>query len=138
MTMQPDEPFRVRVVVPSEPSIVRVVIPAQPAVTRRVERGDIGPSGLSAYQVWLSLGHVGSMSDFIVSLKGDPGNAHTTAIAQPSPSAVWTLTHGLNRYPSVTLVDTAGDQFLADISFPDANTITVRLAAPTAGTAYLN
>ena len=55
-----------------------------------------------------------------------------------TPLVIWTLAHGLNRFPSVTLVDTAGDQVGADVSYLDANTIQVSFGSPTAGSAYLN
>jgi hypothetical protein len=69
---------------------------------------------------------------------GRPGNSFTEVIAQPVPALVWTLRHDQNRYPAITLVDTANDQIIGDISYLDANTARVRFGAPTAGTAYLN
>lgn len=36
-------------------------------------KGDTGDDGLSAYQVWLSLGNIGTEQDFINSLKGEKG-----------------------------------------------------------------
>lgn len=36
-------------------------------------RGPRGDDGLSAYEIWLSLGNVGSEVDFIESLRGMPG-----------------------------------------------------------------
>lgn len=112
-----DGPFRVRVVVPADPAVVRVATPADPAIIHRVEVGPIGPEGP----------------------RGAPGpGLSTTIIAQSEPSAVWTLAHGLGRFPSVTLVDDAGDVFGASIRYPDANTVVVTLNAPTGGTAYLN
>lgn len=35
--------------------------------------GPAGPDGRSAYDVWRALGNVGSLADFIASLKGEPG-----------------------------------------------------------------
>jgi len=37
------------------------------------EKGDKGDDGLSAYEIWLSLGNSGTETDFIASLKGDKG-----------------------------------------------------------------
>jgi len=37
------------------------------------EKGDKGDDGLSAYEIWLSLGNSGTETDFIASLKGDRG-----------------------------------------------------------------
>ena len=38
------------------------------------EKGDPGQDGLSAYQLWLSAGHTGSINDFLESLKGPKGD----------------------------------------------------------------
>ncbi|MDE6678902.1 MAG: hypothetical protein K2K02_07660, partial [Ruminococcus sp.] len=37
------------------------------------EKGDKGDDGLSAYEIWLSLGNSGTEADFIASLKGEQG-----------------------------------------------------------------
>ncbi|MDE6092669.1 MAG: hypothetical protein K2G14_06190 [Ruminococcus sp.] len=37
------------------------------------EKGDKGDNGLSAYEVWLSLGNSGTETDFMTSLKGERG-----------------------------------------------------------------
>ncbi|MDE6502050.1 MAG: collagen-like protein [Ruminococcus sp.] len=37
------------------------------------EKGDKGDDGLSAYEIWLSLGNSGTETDFIASLKGEQG-----------------------------------------------------------------
>lgn len=39
------------------------------------DKGDPGKDGLSAYEIWLSLGNSGTLDDFITSLKGDKGKA---------------------------------------------------------------
>ncbi len=47
------------------------------AVYARAKRGlpgEQGDPGLSAYQVWLSLGNVGTEAQYIASLKGDKGD----------------------------------------------------------------
>ncbi|MDE6670894.1 MAG: collagen-like protein [Ruminococcus sp.] len=38
------------------------------------EKGDKGDAGLSAYEIWLSIGNSGTEADFIMSLKGDKGD----------------------------------------------------------------
>jgi hypothetical protein len=43
-------------------------------VGRRGLQGATGQDGLSAYQVWLSLGNTGSEADYLASLKGDKGD----------------------------------------------------------------
>lgn len=69
---------------------------------------------------------------------GPPGDAFTVVFTQGSPALVWIIEHNLGRYPSVTVVDTANDQIIGDVSYPDANSAQVTFGAPTAGSAYLN
>lgn len=57
---------------------------------------------------------------------------------QGTAAAVWNINHNLNKFPSVTVVDSAGTQILTTIEFPDANNIRVKFAGVTSGRAYLN
>jgi hypothetical protein len=57
---------------------------------------------------------------------------------QNDPQSSWTIAHGLNRYPSVTLVDTAHDQIFGDVSYPDQNHVVISFSAPMSGSAFLN
>lgn len=71
--------------------------------------------------------------------QGIPGPMGTTyPFAQSIPAAVWTIVHGLDRYPSVTVKDSAGEEVEGDVRYVDANTITITFAAPFSGDAYLN
>ena len=57
---------------------------------------------------------------------------------QPTPSTVWTITHNLNRYPSVTVVDTAGTIIETETIYSTPNTIIINFNSANAGKAYLN
>ena len=50
------------------------------------DKGDTGANGLSAYQVAVSQGYVGSESDWLGSLKGDPGDLAAGAYLVPDPT----------------------------------------------------
>ena len=50
------------------------------------DKGDPGANGLSAYQVAVSQGYVGSESDWLGSLKGDPGDLAAGAYLVPDPT----------------------------------------------------
>lgn len=56
---------------------------------------------------------------------------------QSAAAASWLITHNLGRYPQVSVVDTAGDLLLTDVTYTALNSVTVTFAAPTAGVAYL-
>ena len=58
--------------------------------------------------------------------------------AQSPASAVWLITHNLGKYPSVTVVDSAGEQVEGRVEFIDANSVRVTFSAAFTGNAYLN
>lgn len=62
------------------------------------------------------------------------GLVHT----QSAAAEVWTITHNLNRYPSVTVVDSSGAEVLGNVRYVSANQITVTCGGATGGVAYLN
>lgn len=53
-------------------------------------------------------------------------------------SDTWVIKHNLGKYPSVSLVDSAGTQFDADVEYNNENTCTVRMNGATTGKAFLN
>lgn len=66
-----------------------------------------------------------------------PG-ATTYTHTQTAPAAVWTITHNLDRYPSVSVVDSAGTVVIGDVQYQSKDVIQVAFTAPFAGVAYLN
>ncbi len=52
--------------------------------------------------------------------------------------ANWTIVHNLDKYPSVTVVDTAGTEIEVDVKYIDSNTVELHANAPFKGKAYLN
>jgi hypothetical protein len=59
---------------------------------------------------------------------------HTQAIALDT----WVIVHSLNRFPSVTVVDSAGTHVIGDVQYTDSNTITLTFVGAFSGVAYLN
>lgn len=53
-------------------------------------------------------------------------------------AATWTITHNLNKHPSVTVVDSAGTVVSGGVTYIDNNTIELTFNAAFKGTAYLN
>lgn len=58
-------------------------------------------------------------------------------------SATWTVTHNLNKYPSVTIVDTGGTVITGEITYTSLNEATISfvsngVASPQAGKAFFN
>lgn len=53
-------------------------------------------------------------------------------------SATWNIAHGLNKYPSVSIVDSSGNIVIGDTNYVDVNNVTLTFAGAFAGKAYLN
>lgn len=69
--------------------------------------------------------------------RGAPGST-TYVHQQVSPSAVWTIAHNTGRYPSVTVVDSAGSTVFGDVTYIDDDTLTISFSGGFAGEAFLN
>ena len=59
---------------------------------------------------------------------------HTQAVA----SAEWTIQHDLDKYPSVTVVDSGGSVVIGDCQYTSRNTVVLRFNGAFGGKAYLN
>ena len=57
---------------------------------------------------------------------------------QAQAAKVWTITHGLGKRPSVTVVDSAGTAVIGEIEYLDDNTVRLTFCAAFSGTAYCN
>jgi hypothetical protein len=49
-----------------------------------------------------------------------------------------TVTHNLQKYPAVTVVSSAKQIVIGDITYTDLNNLTVTFTAPFSGTVYCN
>ena len=61
-------------------------------------------------------------------------HVHTQQVA----SDIWEINHSLNKYPSVTIVDTSGNLVVGSVHYISTSKIVVKFSAPFAGVAYLN
>ncbi len=62
----------------------------------------------------------------------------TTEFNQVSASSTWTITHDLERFPSVTVVDSSGNLVIGDVDYISNLELIITFSAPFSGTAYLN
>lgn len=62
------------------------------------------------------------------------GYIHEQGVA----SAVWTVQHNLNKYPSVTVVDSADNEIVSEVEYLDKNTVRITMTGASKGRAYLN
>ena len=83
----------------------------------------------------LELDEFYNISNFV---KGGDVGDKTFIFEQITPSATWNITHTLNKFPSVSVVDTAGTQVFTDVNYIDNNNITLTFSTGFAGKAFLN
>jgi len=57
---------------------------------------------------------------------------------QNTTSSTWVVAHNLNKFPSVTVVDSAGTIVIGEIDYIDMNNVTLTFSAAFSGVAYLN
>ena len=78
-----------------------------------------------------------TISEAVVGLQGPSGDLNYTH-TQSTPSDVWTITHNLGKRPSVTVVDSGGNEWQTAVEHLSDNALVVRFTAPFSGYAYLN
>jgi hypothetical protein len=66
------------------------------------------------------------------------GTDKTFVFTQPTPAAVWTINHGLNKFPSVTSVNNNNIQAYGAIEYIDKNNLTITFSGGFSGKAYMN
>lgn len=62
----------------------------------------------------------------------------TYMFEQAIPSATWEIQHNLNKYPSVSIVDSAGSVVMGDVLYVDKNKVVLTFIGQFNGKAYLN
>lgn len=55
---------------------------------------------------------------------------------QMVPSASWVITHGLGRVPAISVIDSAGDLVVGDVSVIGLDVVQIDFSGPFSGTAY--
>jgi len=62
----------------------------------------------------------------------------TYVFTQSSPSASWSITHNMNKYPSVTVIDSGNNEVIGDVVYSGLNSITINFSGAFSGKAYMN
>ena len=57
---------------------------------------------------------------------------------QQVASTTWVVTHNLNKFASINIVDTANEEVVGDVTYNSLNQITINFTAPISGKAYIN
>lgn len=64
----------------------------------------------------------------------DANYIHTQSVA----ATTWTVTHNLNKYPAVMIVDSANSVVIGSINYLSLNSLEVELSALSTGKVYCN
>lgn len=125
--------------------------------------GGFGVAGASAYQIAVRNGFEGTEQEWLASLKGSGnGGYDDTEIRneilniknqignlssgsdsnyvhnQSQPLDTWSITHNLNKYPSVTVIDSAGSKVEGTVTYISNEEIKIEFSSPFSGKAILN
>lgn len=57
---------------------------------------------------------------------------------QGAPSASWAITHNMNKYPSVTVIDSGNNAVEGEVVYNSLNSLTVNFSGGFSGKAYIN
>jgi hypothetical protein len=57
---------------------------------------------------------------------------------QTVSSSTWNITHNLNKYPSVSIVDSSNEEVIGEVEHVNSNSLIVKFSAPFSGKAFLN
>lgn len=70
---------------------------------------------------------------------GEPGRSHATYVFQQQvASNSWVVTHNLDCFPPVSVVDSAGNEVIGDVDYISNNQLILRFTSAFSGVAYLN
>jgi len=109
-------------------SVVTVDIYVRKNTPLILDNGIIGPSDFSGDSISLSLNY-----NYIKQQTRDY-YVHDQQVA----ASTWTINHNLGKFASVNIVDTVGDEVLADVTYNSINQLTINFSAAISGKAYIN
>jgi hypothetical protein len=104
-----------------------------------IAQGPPGPQGPAGVGVPAGIAHkdvltYDSVLGTWVSSKGALRHTHTQSVAATS----WAITHNLGYMPSITVIDSGGNEVEGDMVYNDTNTVTISFSAQMSGIAYLS
>lgn len=98
-----------------------------------------GLKGASAYEIAVANGYAGTETQWLASLQGTGGGQEANFVyTQIAANSVWLVNHNLNKYPSVSVVDSNNQIVYGDIDYQDANNLIISFTSAFGGKVYLN
>lgn len=80
---------------------------------------------------------IGKQISVDLSLYGE-GNPEVFVFNQKVASANWHIEHNLNKFPSVTVVDSANNIVVGEVTYIDKGTLEIAFSGAFSGACYLN
>jgi hypothetical protein len=80
----------------------------------------------------------GTSNEYWVPFDTGSGGSQTYVHNQGVAAASWVIEHNLERYPSVTVVTSAGTVVVGDVNYNNENVVTITFNGAFKGKAYLN
>ena len=90
--------------------------------------------GTNRYELSLS---DGTTREFVIPAAEQDRDKHYVH-QQRTAAKDWSISHGLHKYPSVIVQDSAGTTVIGEVEYESENKVILHFAAPFAGVAYLN
>jgi len=109
----------------------------------KISTYSVDPNNPNLYNIVLNhIGSNGSLTNlyyydifnFTLASASDKTFVHDQAV----PSAIWTITHNLGKFPSVSVVDTQKTIYWGNVEYINSNQLKVTFSAAFAGQAFLN
>ena len=111
----------------------------------RLNSYEIDPVDGDFYSVGLAYisgsGSINQDEDYLVALVYLAGSAvddKSYTFTQSVPSTTWSVAHNLQKFPSITVVDSASTVVTGEYTYINNNNVTLTFSAAFAGKAYLN
>lgn len=102
-------------------NVVNVIV--RDSVTVTIDEGGVGSDD-----------NVTIVVDDVVEGSGDKSYVHS----QVAPASDVTINHNLDKFPSVTVIDSAGDVVVGDVQYVDSDNVRLQFSGAMSFTAYLN
>lgn len=80
----------------------------------------------------------GTSNEYWVPMSNSGGSGKTFVFAPGNAMSTWVIEHNLEKYPSVTVVTSAGTVVVGDVLYNNENVVTVTFNGAFKGKAYLN
>lgn len=103
-----------------------------------IYQGPQGIQGLSAYQVALQNGFIGTVDEWLQAL-ATGGKPPSFTYEQTSPSDTWDIEHNMGYFPGgIVTVNSANQEFKGEIVYIDVNHVRITMVGAQSGTAHLS